>query len=421
MTKSIYILISILAIVGVGWGQGEVWVDLGQIATDAIYTIEDVGGGIVIAGDGDGHIFRSIDYGANWTDLGAQHLDVVFSITNAGSGIVVASGKNWITFYDTTIIRSTDYGATWGYAVRPYGQSIVYSVESLGDSIVLAGTYSSGFILRSIDYGVTWDSIGRPYNMGAQPEIRSLCNVGNGVALAGPYVTATGYDAYICRSVDYGVTWDSIGRPYNMGAQPEIRSLCNVGNGVALAGPYVTATGYDAYICRSVDYGVTWDSIGNSLGLLAVMSFETLGNGVVLAGSANSGVILRSTDSGSTWSSLGQQYSQNFIYSIANMGGGIVVAGTSRTVSNGQILRSTDYGVTWDSLGQQFGQTSIRSVKYLGNGIAVAGTSGGRILRSVYSVPQCDTLTIGILNDACGGVPITVGTVDDHCGTFLTY
>ncbi|HJZ06348.1 MAG TPA: hypothetical protein VJ327_10960 [Patescibacteria group bacterium] len=370
MTKSIYILISILAIVGVGWGQGEVWVDLGQIATDAIYTIEDVGGGIVIAGDGDGHIFRSIDYGANWTDLGAQHLDVVFSITNAGSGIVVASGKNWITFYDTTIIRSTDYGATWGYAVRPYGQSIVYSVESLGDSIVLAGTYSSGFILRSIDYGVTWDSIGRPYNMGAQPEIRSLCNVGNGVALAGPYVTATGYDAYICRSVDYGVTWDSI---------------------------------------------------GNSLGLLAVMSFETLGNGVVLAGSANSGVILRSTDSGSTWSSLGQQYSQNFIYSIANMGGGIVVAGTSRTVSNGQILRSTDYGVTWDSLGQQFGQTSIRSVKYLGNGIAVAGTSGGRILRSVYSVPQCDTLTIGILNDACGGVPITVGTVDDHCGTFLTY
>ena len=127
-------------------------------------------------------------------------------------------------------------------------------------------------------------------------------------------------------------------------------------------------------------FGLKWTDLGNILFTIRIDFIANLGNGIVVAGTGNSGQLIRSTDYGATWTDLGQQGAESEIRSLAYCGDGIVVAGT---YPGGKIFRSTDYGATWTDLGQLGAETQLHSLAYLGNGVAVAGTyPGGKIFRS---------------------------------------
>src|SRR6266571_988269 len=118
-----------------------------QPNTNIFYTIRDV----VVDGSNTG-------VSSPWTDLGPQGNNVrVRSFVYLGNGVVVASGE--------TMLRSTDYGMTWTNLGPMCG------VKSLGNGLVLAGTYPNGLLLRSTDYGATWTNMGE---LGAENDIISI-------------------------------------------------------------------------------------------------------------------------------------------------------------------------------------------------------------------------------------------------------
>lgn len=244
---------------------GETWTDLGVVGSDnIIVTLACLGSGIVIAGTySSGKILRSTDYGENWTDLGQQHSCTSIECSCYLSGGIAVAGAG-----GGKILRSTDYGANWSDLGQQASEATIYSFCYLGDGIALAGTSSNAKILKSEDYGATWVDKGQ---LGGETRVYSLCYLGDGIAIAGT-------EGRIWRTVDYGENWSDLGV---QAAQSAIQSLANLGGGIVIAGGYS-----GGLILRSTDYGATWTSLGNIYGS-NVYSLCNAGEGVALAGLSN--------------------------------------------------------------------------------------------------------------------------------------
>ena len=303
--------------------------------------------------------------GQAWTDLGQQVAETrIYSLIDLGSGIVLAG-----TYPNGKIFRSTDYGLTWIDLGQQGAEGYILSFANAGSGIVVAGTYPNGKIFRSIDYGATWADLGQ---QGVQTEIASLCFLGSSTIVAGTYPSGRMY-----RSTDNGANWISLG---SITAQSHIYSIVNLGSGVAIAG----CGDASSVIAKSIDTGATWSPI-TSLGFEAIVySLTSLGSGVVLAGTYPNGEIFKSVNSGANWSEIGQLGSETAVYSLTSLGSGVVLAGTG---PNGKIYRSVDSGDTWSEVGQLSSQVSILSLSYLDNGWVLAGTGNtGKILYSSYKL-----------------------------------
>lgn len=66
-----------------------------------------LGSGIIILGDWNGRVYRSVDYCVTWVDFGVIASAGIEAIINLGNGIVTIEDKC------RHIYRSTDYGFTW--------------------------------------------------------------------------------------------------------------------------------------------------------------------------------------------------------------------------------------------------------------------------------------------------------------------
>jgi len=256
---------------------GKNWKDLGAISSTVAY-MKACGSGIVLFGDGNGHVLRSINYGATWTDLGQIISDVtpVSDIAYCGSGVVVIGGSN-----NKRIYRSVNYGATW----TDLGDVVstgIFSMVYCGNGIVLAGDYDN-HIFRSTDYGLNWTDLGIIGNA----IIRCLVYCGDGIVVFGTD------NKHLFRSTDYGVTWSDLDEI----ATDHAFRLVYCGNGIVLFGDENT------HIFRSTDYGATWADLG-SFTSNYIRSMTYCSNGVVLMGDGDYH-IYRSEDYGLTWSDLG--------------------------------------------------------------------------------------------------------------------
>lgn len=139
--------------------------------------------GIAIAGRSDGHIFRSIDFGANWTDLGDTTgvAASIFNISYLGNGIVIF-GTN-----DNHIFRSSDFGVSWADQGDITG-SIIQSSSYLGNGIVIVSTYN-GHIWRSTNFGLSWTDLGV---IGLAGRFYATAYLSDGIVLAGGLYIAGG-------------------------------------------------------------------------------------------------------------------------------------------------------------------------------------------------------------------------------------
>jgi photosystem II stability/assembly factor-like uncharacterized protein len=296
------------------------------------------------------------DLGKRWSDLGQQFGEMlVFCFCYVGNGVVLAG-----TVPHAKILRSTDYGATWSDLGSQPGQMSIDNFCYLGSGVVLAGTYSGGKILRSTDYGATWSDLGQQYG---QQHILTFGYAGNGIVVA-----STDPDNKVLRSTDYGVTWSDLG---SIGANHP-NEYSYLGNGVVLAT-------MDDHIYRSIDYGATWNDLGVIFAGSTFGRLCNLGNGIVLAGVSGPGRLFRSSDYGLTWSAVyvtGGDHVQGICY----LGDGLAFA-----ASEGNIFRTVDYGETWSDLGSLFSVTQMSNLCQLGKGIILAGgmdAGQGKIYRS---------------------------------------
>lgn len=288
----------------------ETWstIDLDSLDTDnQIYSMCNVGDGIVLAGGTGAYILRSEDYGVTWDQIATSSF-VTNAICDIGNGIVLAGGYSFNNLND--IFRSTDSGETWTPIDISGGSLQISSICYLEDGIVLIGTkgtFGNGDVYRSTDYGVTWSKI----EMSDNTEISAICYLENGIVLASPRGTSN--DLY--RSTDYGATWDTISVS-TMPDNVDIISLCSIGNGIALAG----AIGSSTILYKSTNYGVTWSVINviTPVGSPYISCFSNVGDGIVLltitgSGSAEQNGVYKSTDYGATWTMTEQMSNMNEI------------------------------------------------------------------------------------------------------------
>jgi hypothetical protein len=262
-----------------------------------------------------------------------------------------------------------------------------------GQFVIIEGFYNYDTSGVSVD-GVNW-TFGNSI-----PEGISWSDVcyGNGLYVAVASATSGGVLLHRAATSINGLSWTirSVTSSLNW------RAVC-YGDGVYVA---VASNVNPTPFMYSIN-GINWNSASSS-----VYGFYSIayGNGVFVALSNDSSAV--SLDRGAHWQSypLGGTFANT---SIIFGNGRFVIGGDNK------VAESTD-GQTWTTTDNVYAGTLERIV-FANNNFYAVDRNYHSIAYTVSLSSQCDTITIGTVNDACGGIPKLIGSVDDHCGTLLTY
>lgn len=164
-----------------------------------------------------------------------------------------------------------------------------------------------------------------------------LLRTGSGTLLAG-----TGWDGYVYRSTDNGVTWDSTGG--KLASASIVSSLLETSIGTIYAG-----TGYEGDIFESTDDGVTWTlcaDLPNGGHWISAL-IEDINGSIYAAWTRDEGgKIYKSTD-GTHWDTTASLQENKGIFSLLQASDSALYAGSRLTVPYTTVFKSTDWGVTW--------------------------------------------------------------------------
>lgn len=205
--------------------------------------------------------------------------------------------------------------------------------------------------------------------------IDAVADLGSGVIIAGSRNPKPGH---IYRSIDYGETWEDLG---NLLGDDSISSsiTCIMSGGGGLA---YFLTG-DCRVFRSEDWGETWRQVGRpsegprfepyqlSYGL-AVLPTGTL---LVSDTNPNGGNVFRSTDGGGTWETVGAVSSRP-LYRFEQTTDAVLVNGWA-----GCVYKSTDEGVSWRETAC-LTDSPLYATGRLGNGRLLQGAESGEVFAS---------------------------------------
>ncbi len=187
----------------------------------------------------------------------------------------------------------------WTRTLNPLTEAIAFNPLSHGLVIYAAAKDSEG-IYKSYDGGYHWHHL---YG-GANPlEAGSSANIGQIFVLPSDtsvlLVASTNVRTGLYRSTDGGYNWKQTLPNVSSDGQTIYSFLDKLNQGHDTIYFGESATGH---IWRSLDKGVTWDSLPSAINQpgLCTLVADPVAHTVLLAGSAG-GVITRSTDGGSSW------------------------------------------------------------------------------------------------------------------------
>ena len=229
------------------------------------------------------------------------------------------------TFFSLLLITQTY--SQWIEQQLP-AQFDVWGLESK-DSVIFAGTeigfQGPGYVFRSMDYGVSWDTLnGLPYAGG-------WCfDFSDSILVAGSF----GWGIYL--SSDLGNTWST----------PDSGIVSNENVHVIIKhGTYVFAGTaiYGNGIFRSSDNGRSWIPVNTGLPIGSFLSLASNGQDLY-AGTAFTGEVFRSTDDGMSWFYAGNGLPGNSNIATLAARGSNVYAGLG---SGEGVYYSSDSGENW--------------------------------------------------------------------------
>jgi len=237
----------------------------------------------------------------------------------------------------------------------------IWGLESK-DSVIFAGTeigfQGPGYIFRSMDYGVSWDTVnGLPY-AGGWTLIFS-----DSILIAGSF----GWGIYL--SDDLGNTWtvpDS-GMVSNENVHKIIRHKSYL---------FSATAGFGNGIFRSSDNGRSWISVNVGLPILSFLSLASNGQDIY-AGSAFTGEVFRSTDDGITWFFAGNGLPGNSNVATLAVIGSDVYAGLG---SGEGVYYSSDSGENWSSISTSISIGQVWSLVLADTNLFVGSIGNGVFL-----------------------------------------
>ena len=267
---------------------------------------------------GDNQIYKTTNGGENWFTQTHPTNNLIQGIWPVDSMVVYASG--WFN----TILKTTDGGENW-IALRngnPPDQPSFESPFFLNrDTGWICGSL---IIFRTTNGGQTFDSI---YNPSDQHDIY-FRNALEGVSC--------GDAASFYKTTNSGFNWTQIqvvGGP----GQPNFwrQSFINDTTGWLI--------GFSGGVYKTIDFGLTWDSIGNVMSPTSIYTVEFANEITGWAGGV-SGVIFKTTNGGDSWFQqvTSSHFNSGFIRSMYAYNDSLVWA-----VGNlGKILHTTNGGVS---------------------------------------------------------------------------
>jgi len=294
-------------------------------------------------------IYVSTDCGVTWV-LPSTGSHVCRQVAMSSDGKFQTAISNW----DTSIWKSSDYGATWVL------QTLAVSANSIAMSsdgrIQLIGSNSR--LVLSVDYGITWVQKG----YGSVP----AALVGVAMSSDGKVQTAVGGASagHIYTSIDYGNTWTQ---------RDSSRSWIHVA--MSADGKRQTAVAGGTYgndhIYTSTDYGTTWTpNTVSGTADAAVTTTNTKLTDTRLSITANSFIsdvvscngktmTVKSNDTNSftglSWSGGGNPGNGHAWSLSGRPWSGVTMSNDGKVqiavIYGGAIYISVDYGVNWAARG----------------------------------------------------------------------
>jgi len=304
----------------------------------------------ILAGNGDGSLFRSTDMGGTWTNISpSSYGPAIASLASSGNVAIKGHG--------VYIMLSTDSGSSWqtSLSLDSMERAVprVYALAASGSEIYAGVNITDGIgrIYRSSDLGTTWADMSDGINFG---KTFALVIVPSGTDTA----ILAGTDRGIYRSTNAGATWKEANEGLSDSA---VTSLAAMGQ-ILFAGTRIG-------IFRSFDYGTSWNATPSALSGHDVSCFAVSGADI-FAGTRDQGIFL-STDGGTTWSQVSEGLPGSCV-SAMTTARSCVFSG----FMDGSICRSTDRGGNWSVVCQ--GEKSADGtgwIKTCGHAVFAGGAS----------------------------------------------
>ncbi len=210
-----------------------------------------------------GKIFRTTDGGQTWTEVYSYLLNPILGgdgffdgirVLDENTAVAIGDGEN---DGDMHIARSTDKGATWTQITGVDFKGAAYAYFSwglasfnLGETMWVAAYSSSGygaFILRTYDAGLTWESFAIPTDL-VPRHARAITFVNQTDGM----IAARG--GFVIKTTDGGATW-------TQASNPDTSADSYVNGVVAIPGTNIILGMDDIGVFATTDLGTTWTKL----------------------------------------------------------------------------------------------------------------------------------------------------------------
>jgi photosystem II stability/assembly factor-like uncharacterized protein len=298
-------------------------------------------------------VFKSVDAGTSWTRIYTTPYDATsfFGEGQTVQAIVIdpSSPSRLYLALSSTVVLSTDGGASWFGVVWPVGSLYSLAIDPASPATLYAGT-SFGEIFRTADAGVHW----LPVTDG--PLAASRITV-MALATSTPAMIYAGGETGIYRSSDSAQTWTRL----TVG----VRSIGLSGLAIDPSSPSTIYSTVGGVVMKTTDGGVNWAEIANGpeLGTVNSLVIDPAFPSTIYVGRASNfdysgnapfgdGPVYKSLDGGAHWADASQGLptddEQGGIQLLA------IAPSRNSTLYAGHVARgvskSVDGGLSWEAV-----------------------------------------------------------------------
>ena len=233
------------------------------------------------------------------TDAGESWNLIIIPYQNLKAIQFVNQNTGWIVGDEGLIIKSTDGGNTWYEqegGQNYYLEDLHFFNDQVG--IICGGTMGLGRLLRTTNGGNHWDEIALPIY---SPRLLSIFFLNNNLGWT------TGANEILYRTIDAGISWDSIA--YLAGGIMNSHFglyFADSLNGNICGAEYHGTGNNNSSIYKSSDGGFSWTRVaGVGYGIFNSLAYNTTSNSIYSVGNGGwpgtVGRIYKSIDGGDNW------------------------------------------------------------------------------------------------------------------------
>jgi len=318
-----------------------------------------------------GSIFKSYDGGFTWNlkkhFQGESLLSIEF--IDDKNGFILPQKQPNIAAIG--IIITTDAGETW--SVQPLSVSGIHDFLALSESVSLKSTLD-GKIQRLDNFYNNWNTVYElPKFLISDPEFGdyeySYGYIDKFIEISENEILATGYNedafsfniiqdslSFLLKSVDSGITWDTLW----MGLKNSIQQITYATNLVGWM-----SDGADIY--KTMDGGRTWEKTNTGISFNYIRDLFSIDENIIYANIDNSSLI-KSTDSGDNWVVYNLDLDDSYKINFFNKSNGFLYGSNLLKTVNG----STDWDIIHNPL-----KDDIYSMSFVNTEVGLASGNGG--------------------------------------------